>query len=363
LIEYLTAMNIKRTLGIGAVAIVLAAWPLAARASAGQDDLKSRVLEGWRAWQKIQAEIDPLSFSLSAGYVGDSSSARLVDKLDFGAGLAKGGYPDEFHFDFSSSNQLRRYLNTGGSSVENFITLQASYERHLLPFFKFFGFMERFTDTYLNIQQRYEAGLGVKGEAEFGLTRVGRERSQALEAYRSALAEARATPAAAGLPGEALAADESRIRRALTALKKKHAVLSLGLIVTVLAEVERAEIELGDGSKRTLDPARRFRLSIRPGLTYVVAEGLSIKWKTYFKLPLFGSTRALAFDGRSVYDMRSDTLLTLRYDLPGAPAWARRISLIAEYKYFFDGAPPYIPNVQAAPRDHNSLVFKIGAEF
>ena len=357
-------MKSKRISGIGAAGAILFIIAAGMPAAGGRDDANNRVLEGWKAWQKIQSELEPLTFSLSAGYVGDSSSARQVDKLDVGAGLAKGGYPDEFHFDFASSNQLRRYLTTGGSSVENFITLQTSYERHLLPFFKVFGFMERFTDTYLNIQQRYEAGIGIKGEAEIGLTRGGREKTDAVKAYRTALSEARKTPAGeSGLPPEALAVDESKIRRTLTALRKKHSVLALGLIVTVLAEVERAEIELNDGSKLTLAPSRRFRLSVRPGLTYVISEGLSIKWKTYFKLPVFGPTQAQAFDGRSLYDMRSDTLVTLRYDLPGAPSWARKISLLAEYKYFFDNVPPFLPSIQAAPRDHNSLVFKIGAEF
>jgi hypothetical protein len=345
----------------GAILFILAAGLSAA---GGQGEGKDRILEGWKAWQRIQSEIDSLSFSLSAGYSGDSSAARHVDKFDFGAGLAKGGYPDEFHFDFSSSNQLRRYLTTGGSSVENFITLQASYERHLLPFFKAFGFLERFSDTYLGIQQRYEAGIGIKGEAEIGLTRAGREKVEAVQDFRSALdGSRRGSAPASGLPAEALGVDEAKMLRTLTALKKRHAVLALGLIVTVLAEVERAEIELGDGSKRTLDPSRRFRLTLRPGLTWIMTEGLSLKWKTYFKLPVFGSIRAPAFDGRSLYDLRSDTFVTLRYDLPGAPSWARKISLIAEYKYFFDNAPPFVPSLQAAPRDHNSIVFKLGAEF
>jgi hypothetical protein len=357
-------MSGKRIFGLGAAGALLFALAGGLPAAGGPDEGKARILEGWKAWQKIQSEIDSLSFSLSAGYSGDSSAARSVDKLDFGAGLAKGGYPDEFHFDFSSSNQLRRYLTTGGSSVENFITVQASYERHLLPFFKAFGFIERFSDTYLNIQQRYEAGIGIKGEAEIGLTRAGREKVRAVQDFRAALDDSRGGSGPdSGLPAEALAVDEAGFRRTLTALRKRHAVLALGLIVTVMAEVERAEIEMSDGSKQALDPSRRFRLTVRPGLTWVMTEGLSLKWKTYFKLPVFGPARALAFDGRSLYDLRSDTIVTLRYDLPGAPSWARKISLIAEYKYFFDNVPPFVPALQAAPRDHNSIVFKLGAEF
>ncbi|MDD8027285.1 MAG: hypothetical protein PHI34_12305 [Acidobacteriota bacterium] len=354
----------NKNFGRSRAGLILLLVAAGAAGAAGPDEWRDRVLAGWKSWQAIQGELQPLGFSLAAGYMGDASSIKEVNKLDISAGVAKGGYPDEFHFDFASSNQLRQY-SQGGSTVENVMTLQTSYERHLLPFFKIFGFLERFTDSYLSIQQRYEVGFGIKGEAEIGLTRAGRDRTAAVQDYRSALGEASRSPGSSesGVPAEALAVDEPQIRRTLTALKKKHAVLALGLIVTALAEVERAELELADGSKQLLDPARRYRLAIRPGLTYVFAEGLSLKWKTYFKLPVFGATHAVAFDGRSLYDIRSDTYVTLKYDLPSSPAWARKISLLIEYKYFFDNVPPYIPAVQAAPRDHNSLVFKIGAEF
>jgi hypothetical protein len=60
--------------------------------------------------------------------------------------------------------------------------------------------------------------------------------------------------------------------------------------------------------------------------------------------------------------MRTDTFVTIKYDLPKAPAWARRVSLVIDYKYFFDNVPPFVPGIISAAAQHNSLIFRIQAE-
>lgn len=70
----------------------------------------------------------------------------------------------------------------------------------------------------------------------------------------------------------------------------------------------------------------------------------------------------IAFDGTMRYDMRTDTFVTIKYDLPKSPAWARRVSLLIDYKYFSDNVPPFIRAVMSAASQHNSLAFKIQAE-
>jgi len=335
----------------------------AAAGFAGQDnDLKKALVSGWRMWRDLQADLNALTFTVGAGYYGDASSGRELNKLDINASLAKSGYPNDLKFDFASSIQLK---NSGVKTdyLENVTSLLLSYEHLFTSYFKAYGFVERFTDTYLSIQQRYETGVGVKGEFEIGLTEMGRKKIKDVIEFGKTAAEGRAQNMAGGEDlTSALAVDEGQIRDTVIALEKKYAFLAVGLACTTLAEIERASIDLPDGSSRLIDPRRRFRVALRPSLTLRPSEGLSIKWQTYYKMPAFGPTHVIAFDGTMRYDMRTDTFVTIKYDLPKSPAWARRVSLLIDYKYFFDNVPPFVRGVISAASQHNSLAFKIQAE-
>jgi hypothetical protein len=347
-----------------ASAVLILSLVLTSAAWAGQDnDLKKSLLSGWKMWRDLVADLNAMTFTVGAGYYGDASSQSELDKLDISAAVAKSGYPNDIKFDFASSIQLKRSGVTT-NYLENMTSLLLSYEHNLLSFFKAYGFVERFTDTYLSIQQRYETGIGVKGEFEIGLTGTGRKKIKDVLEFEKTAAEGRDQKVEGGEDiASALAVDENQIRNAVIGLKKKYALLSVGLACTTLAEIERASINLPNGSATLIDPRRRFRVALRPSLTLRPSEGLSIKWQTYFKMPAFGPTRLLAFDGTMRYDLRTDTFVTLKYDLPKSPAWARRLSLLIDYKYFFDNVPPFVPGILSAAAQHNSLAFKIQAEF
>jgi len=336
----------------------------AAAGFAGEDnDLKKSLFAGWKIWRDLQADLNAVTFTVGAGYYGDANAKSEIDKLDINASLAKSGYPNDLKFDFASSIQLK---NSGVKTnyLENVTSLLLSYEHLLLPNLKAYGFVERFTDTYLSIQQRYETGVGVKGEFEIGVTESGRKKIKDVLEFGKIVAEGQAQKMAGGEDvTSALAVDQDQIRDTVIAIKKKYAVLAVGLALTTMAEIERASIDMPDGSSTLIDPRRRFRVALRPGLTFRPSEGLSIKWQTYFKLPAFGPTRSVAFDGTTRYDMRTDTFVTIKYDLPKSPAWARRVSLLIDYKYYFDNVPPFVPGVISAASSHNSLAFKIQAEF
>ncbi len=327
---------------------------------AGEEPLKKRLAAGWKAWTEIRNDLQGLAAGFAAGYMSDSSAEKSLDKLDISAGLGKGSYPNEFHFDMASSVQIKKAKGKS-DFIENVTTLRLNYDRHLFPFLQAYAFVERFSDSYLSIQQRYETGLGLKLETQFGLTAAGHERETIVEDFRQAVGSARAQGEDPEAPG--MDVDDRQFREVLTAVRKKHAFIALGLAITALAEYERAELELDDGSRRLLEPEHRSRVSIRPSLTLQPVEGLYFKGQIYFKLPLFGPTEGLAFDGSRRFDLRTDTFLILRYDLPKIPAWARRISFLIEYKRFTDRLPPYLEGIKAAAPDHRSLSFKLGAEF
>jgi len=344
--------------------ILIVALVLVSSARAGEDpDLRKNLLSGWKMWRDMLADLNALTFTVGAGYFGDASSTRELNKLDINAAVAKSGYPNDLKFEFASSIQLK---NSGVKTdyLENVTTLLLSYEHLLTPFFKAYGFVERFTDTYLSIQQRYETGVGVKAEFEIGVTETGRKKIKDAIEFGKTAAEGRAQNMEGGEDlTSALAVDEDHVRDTVIALKKRYAFLAMGLACTTLVEIERSSIALPNGSSQLIDPRRRFRVALRPSLILRPSEGLSIKWQTYFKLPAFGPTHAIAFDGTLRYDMRTDTFVTIKYDLPKSPAWARRVSLLIDYKYYFDNIPPFVPRVISAASQHNSLAFKIQAEF
>jgi hypothetical protein len=348
---------------VSAACVVLALVLVPMARSEEDPDLKKNLLSGWRIWRDLVTELNALTFTIGAGYYGDASSDRELNKLDINAALAKGGYPNDLKFDFSSSVQLK-HSGIKTDYIENVTTLLLSYEHLMLPFFKAYGFVERFTDTYLSIQQRYETGAGVKGEFELGLTDTGRKKVKDVFEFMRAADEARAQKVSGGEEvAAALAVDPELVQNTLIGLRKKYALLALGLACTTMAEIERASIDLPDGSSKLIDPRRRFRVALRPSLMFRPSDSLSIKWQTYYKMPAFGPTHAIAFDGSMRYDKRVDTFVTIRYDLPKAPAWARRVSLLIDYKYFFDNNPPFVPAIKSAASQHNALAFKIQAEF
>jgi hypothetical protein len=351
--------------GVRAVSALLILVLLAVSAARADEDpdLKQKLLSGWRMWRDLLSDINALTFTIGAGYSGDSSPKRDLNKLDITASVAKSGYPNDLKFDMASSIQLTR---SGSKTTynENVTTLLLSYEHYLLPFFKGYGFVERFTDTYLSIQQRYETGIGVKTEFDIGLGETGQKKIKDILDFGKTAAKARAQNITGGEDvTSALAVDPSQIQDTVTALRKKYAFLAVGLAFTTMVEIERASLDLPDGTSALIDPRRRYRYSVRPSLTLRPSEGLSLKWQTYYKLPAIDSFRTIGFDGALHYDYRTDTFVTLRYDLPKAPAWARRIALVVDYKHYFDSNPPFVPHVAQAAATHSSLLFKIQAEF
>lgn len=348
---------------IAAVLLVLAVTLTAAAAAGSQDaEQRKELLARYKAWRELQTELNAMTFTIGAGYIGDASSERELNKLDVNAALAKSGYPNDLKFSFASSIQLK-HSGSKTDYLENVTTLLLSYEHRMLPWLKAYAFVERFTDTYLSIQQRYESGLGVKGELEIGLTETGRKKIEDVQAFARAAAEARDRKLAGGEDvAAAQAVEDGPLEDAVAALRNKYSRLTLGLACTTLAEIERASIDLPDGSARLIDPRRGFRLALRPDVILRPSESLTLRALTYFKLPAFGPTHAFAFDGTWRYDIRTDTNIIIRYDLPKAPAWARRVSLVLDYKYFFDNLPPYVPGIKSAAAAHNSLVFRIQAE-
>ena len=225
---------------------------------------------------------------------------------------------------------------------EQLQSVRAAYETHLLPSLEGYAFMERFQDSFMSIAERYEVGGGLKFEWEVGkpqerpkaaersrsLTKKGRDLLRAAKTLDSKDVEkwfAGRKSDVAPPPAKALAAFRHDVDESIVhGIWKRYAVLSTGLAVTIMTELERAEIatvldslsSTGEPVRLTsapeakigVDAQRRVRLVLRPSLALNLSDALRIEARSYFK----GSVNRLPREGER-YDYRVDSGFAIAY--------------------------------------------------
>jgi hypothetical protein len=313
--------------------------------------------------KKKEKEVPPLSLSIGAGFNGHKAGEEGLYKLDLKTKMTYDAYPNEFRFNAGTNVQLKN-----GKLQENVTSLLINYDHYLETWLEIYGFAERFSDSYMSILKRYETGGGIKLELDL----LGHNLKQELTTYKTKakaykkfekhitkiLDDTKSPPEDKALSLEqlkALKALEKEGTRIVEALKKKYAWLSLGMAVTVLSELEKAEIEtfaddiveengttrIQETTKTTkiaLDGEHRFRIVLRPSIVIRPWPTLSLEGMHYMKYPL-GSPKRV--DGR--LDYRTDSHVLLRLILPKVPNWAKEVALIFGYHRHYDNIPARVP--------------------
>jgi hypothetical protein len=344
--------------------VILAGALLAVAALAAQDDggAAGDPASAWDAFaqkanaylQKKDKELSGFDLRIKAGFIQHAAGDTSFIKFDLGASLAEDSYPHQLRFDTGASFVLQ-----DDAYRENVSTLRLNYDRYLAPWLEAFSFVERFTDSYLGIQQRFEIGAGLKLEGRLSpdRDRWEEERRGLAAAVDDQLLAWRSRPEAAADPSlrrriRAMERERDRIRNfILRALQKVEVSLSLN----VFSEIEQAALETyvdrliagTDGmatepasatSKITLDGEHRLRYVIRPSFAFKPSDALTVRGQFYWKGPLGSPARR---DGR--LDYRFDTLLGFELGLPVAASWAKSLYLKLEHKIHYDNCPPRIP--------------------
>ena len=130
--------------------------------------------------------------------------------------------------------------------------------------------------------------------------------------------------------------------------KKRTTRLSLGVSAAAfyeadssLAEWRPTDAVLSVPSSLTLPAEQRFRLSVRPSVSWRPYPNLKLDWRYYFKLPLFGEVmKTSLFDGKTYRDIRHDARFVVKYE--PFLEWTRSLGVSFEYDYAFDNIPPYL---------------------
>jgi len=123
-----------------------------------QDSLPVKRVKAYLNSLKRQEEIEN-SFTGEFKFgidISDSKNKELVNVM-VGAELNKGNYPGEINFNSLINVQLK-----DGQFIENLSVLSMSYDHHFNRQLDFEGyaFIKRSSNDFLNIEQRYEVGIG-----------------------------------------------------------------------------------------------------------------------------------------------------------------------------------------------------------
>ncbi len=346
---------------------------------------------------EIYKERRRLNFTVAAGYKGDIAGDEKLNSLDVNVGVSKGTFRRAFSLGVGTNLQFK---NSG--LLEDVTKLKLGYDHYYNRFFKTFGFVDRFSDSYLSLSHRYEVGGGVKFEWDlFGLSSIARkkwakflghkkklqdliqcyERSKdskkcdkhscvkkcktTLKSYFGCNIDRKAVIALL----KALVDEEQEdcncksgkvgndvTRETIRAFLKQHKILTLGFAVIALSEMEKAEITTSvietvtdeegeatetvveDSVKFPLDATQRYRLVLQPSIVVRPIDSIILKGIYSHKLPL-GIPRKV--DGK--VDYRSHLLVRAEYVMWKTVTWAKSVSVVFEYQRDFDHVPPAIP--------------------
>jgi len=333
-------------------------------------------------------DLNQLDLSLAAGFSGDRAGEQSLYKLNVEAAVNKGVYPRTVRFRAGTSVQHKNNV-----AQDNVTTLVMNFDYYFAPWLETYAFIERFSDTYLSIKERYEVGGGIKLELNLLDTPVGERTRQDREAMAadgaSSLQEFAAYLDRAEQEGDGqvdarglrplLAAYRTERRNILAGLRQKESMLSLGLALSFFSEMEQAEINstilsqgVSESARFALNAEQRFRVVVRPNVTFRPLDTLSFKGHIYLKYPLGSPLRS---EGR--LDYRTDSLLSAELKLPTDPEWGKKVSLVLEYQRHYENLPPRIPQstIDAtlaagqtispveAERAHDLYVFKVNVTF
>lgn len=334
-----------------------------------------------KAMKEDEAALGKPSISIETGFKGDRAGENSLYNLDIGARLDYTKYPNEFRFQTGTSVQFKNK-----EMIENVSSALVNYDRFLAPWLKIYGFAERFSNTYLSIQQRYEIGTGCKFVYNLLNSKRAKKKLDQYESIEDSLGdfkykiyESLESKDDRNALDEPIDTASKRAKYIRETYKKKNKSLELSMAFSLFADLEQAELEVStcetiDGmiipttKKIPPKPDQRLRLTLRPRVVFSPNDYLTLSGHIYFKYALTGETRV---NGHR--DLRKDGLARLEIKMPSDLKWAQKLSFILEYQYHFDSVPPFLTEADLenyhltgpiiAEDTHHQFLFKLAIEF
>jgi hypothetical protein len=329
----------------------------------------------WRLLAALRAEEDKLrglKADILFGLSGDEAGKKSLYKLNTGIALSRADGPVELEVQSKLGLQLR-----DGVLQEDVTSLRITYDYHLTERWQTFAFAERFSDSFLSIQQRYEIGFGARFARKIGLTGEG----EAVRAQVNSLKEGFTRAKTLGTPEDAqsrtaIADASTRFDAAaanlLRAVQDRYAQLTVGLAVSVFAEIERADLDVvsvpaagasssSDSLKLRFTPPgqQRYRVTFRPTLQWQTNRAIKVRLHPYLKAALDPPNRFFFPDSGETRDYRLDILSELVWSLGQAQTGLENVEFVLTFNHFFDKIPPRLTPATIAAEMAKGRVFNV----
>jgi hypothetical protein len=325
-----------------------------------------------------------------------SSQSLSSNNISLSSSFTYGVYPTEaelntnFSFDYVDNEiaQTTTFQETMSSYVFN-------VEQYFSPNWEGYGFIERFSNSFMGVDQRWEVGCGLKWEGE-QLTGDRRQKWQRMESngdilafmenllqilegkevYRVKIADNDYFRMAAALVSEGfygrpqgdieqivkdvrayldilkLFNKENEKGKLWQAWAKRHAnaqfdlagsflvdITHPSLTYTILSQNADREWLTPSVEKKQFDPESKLRASLRAGVVLRPSENVEISSKWYFKLPL--TLTRIRFNDDNVYDLRIDSFSRVGYKIPIGKG-SSKIEIGLQLDYFYDNITSFL---------------------
>jgi len=307
-------------------------------------------------YRKIEQSETKLNGKAKFGFTGNESDLNNIFRINAGVEIDNGLYP--FELDLKSNFQT---LIKNGVFEENLSDIDISFDYHPKVgnglFFETFVFLTRFNNTYLGIDQRYEAGTGIILNlfSTKKLTPKGvdnRDELEKLPEYKivndnlwkcfdqcTNIGEFKNYK----LNEEQLDYLEQKRYAYDKANKKKYSKWRLALLAAIYHENEKAKLErrmlfnsIDSLFTAEFNATNKLRWELRPTLVYKPDDIFTIKFYPYFKFPLTQRLDIVKFDNNT-FDERVDKFYDIQTSI-GAKV-TKNISVTIRYRYLKDFAP------------------------
>jgi hypothetical protein len=300
--------------------------------------------------EKAHADSSGRSTYVGAGFTGDSAGMIEHAKASIEGGITIGTYPGEFSMDVGATLDFKRN-NSDEELSEDVTSIKMSYDHYFTPKWEGFAFFERFSDSFMQIDQRYEVGTGLKWEKKFrhqpSKIEGAENLKKAIKAFVDAVEADKGTGcllernwAPIKVP-DSLKGSTGAENRLFQHLEKGAARAEVGISAALLAEFEQSDTLnfttlIGSGlvTSQTAKPGdKRYRLSVRPSGKWNVSDEVSFALAVYLK-PALDAPRKV----NGVRDYRIDARAAMDWKIKSGED--KDVSVVLSYDWHYDSVPP-----------------------